>query len=193
MTQKQDDKLCLFIVDNHERVFQEILEPWMIETYLMTRPDYWECIGRDGKVPLERQIPLSLRQFTAKFSSENVQNVPDIIYDLNPLSNLLPGESSWRCTKVVNGLHIGIVPIISRRGSRYSEYNWDRMFEAFGHIEEIPKERFIVKVLKPFSELITSGKFPIKTFIRTKTKPRNSYYSRELDLFNQPATLRQLM
>lgn len=190
----QRDQLVLYIVDNHEKVFQEILEPWMIETYLLSRSDIWECIGRDGKVPLEQQIPFSLKKFAAKWAPQTLNTkVPDQVFDLNPLSNLLSGESSWRHKEIINHMHKGIIPILNKRNGYSHEYTWDEMFQGFADLEEIPKERFIAKVLTPFIELILEDKFPITKFIRTSKKPRSNWNNPELDWFNKPTTLRELV
>jgi hypothetical protein len=191
---QQDDQLVLYIVDNHEKVFQEILEPWMIETYLLSRPDIWECIGRDGKVPLEKQIPFSLKKFAAKWAPQTLDTkIPDQVFDLNPLSNLLPGESSWRHKEIINHMHKGIVPIINRRTGYSHEYSWDKMFQGFSDLEEIPKERFIAKVLGPYVDLILGRKFPVSKYVKTTKKPRLGFNHPELDFLAEPKTLRELV
>lgn len=195
----QRDQLILYIVDNHEKVFQEILEPWMIETYLLSRSDIWECIGRDGKVPLEKQIPFSLKKFAAKWAPQTLNTtVPDQVFDLNPLSNLLPGESSWRHKEIINHLHKGIVPILNRRTGYSHEYTWDNMFQGFADLEEIPKERFIAKVLTPFIDLILEDRFPVTKFVKiSKKRKQNSSFSNwnnlELNFFTESRTLRELV
>ena len=172
------DQLAMFILRNYNYVLWFLLSPAMIEAYLQKQ--LWTCSGRDGEVPADQQI---------LWATSDMRKA-GIVHDLNPLSNLEPGQSKWVSpldpSQRKGGL--GAMVVVGQAKDH------PRLFEIVGRVEERHPVLVMVDMLGfDAIALITNGKAFVPKFSRGTTPLRHhSFYAHVCQYMGKSSTFEQI-
>lgn len=170
-----NQQLTTFILHNYDYVLWFLLSPSMIEKYLKSQK--WHCIGRDGDVPKSAQI---------LWATPDMRKA-GIVHDLNPLSNLEPGQSKWISQPPCKGGLGAMVTVGQPKGHH-------QCFEIIGQVE---KRHPVLVMADMFDEdavrLILENKAYAPKFSRGDTPLRDhSFYVTVCKYMGKSSTFDQI-